>query len=538
MARLLPPTRRTLGGVGRREAVTVFAGDDHPVIARIQRGEGEVWLLACPEILDNGHLRLGDHLQLLSDLCAGRPVRFDEFSHGMANDVGVRESLVAWRLGPALALASIAVCLWFWRGRTLLGEPAPPPPPQRAEAIDSIGALGVLYTGAMSRSEGLDAYYRRYRRLLRARLGLDEAGSAREADRRLPSFRALDRARRRRRQAASPPPSRASTPPQGDFAMSDSAAVHDLANRLRAGLDRVVFGQAVVKERVLACLLAGGHALIEGAPGTAKTLLALALSRLIGSTFRRIQFTPDLMPIDLLGTNIFDQRSQSFTFVPGPVFTDVLLADEINRTPPRTQSALLEAMQERAVTIDSERRPLSPAFFVLATQNPIEYEGTYALPEAQKDRFLMRIDIDYPTPEDELGMLRAYSGGRPLHELALNELSPVTDNAGIVAAGGCGGGQVRGVDKLRVDIRVGVAATRADPSLQLGAGPRASLALLSVGRAVAVIRGRDFITPDDIKEIAPAVLAHRVIVSPEAEMEGVELDDVIERIFAKIEVPR
>jgi MoxR-like ATPase len=184
----------------------------------------------------------------------------------------------------------------------------------------------------------------------------------------------------------------------GGSVIANVADVQQFAAALRAGLDRVVIGQGAVKDGLVACLLAGGHALIEGPPGTAKTLLALSLSRLMGCEFRRIQFTPDLMPVDLLGTNIFNQKANDFQFARGPVFTDVLLADEINRTPPRTQSALLEAMQERTVTIDGVRHALSPGFFVLATQNPVEFEGTYPLPEAQKDRFLMKIGISYPEP--------------------------------------------------------------------------------------------------------------------------------------------
>jgi MoxR-like ATPase len=320
--------------------------------------------------------------------------------------------------------------------------------------------------------------------------------------------------------------------------MNTVADVHDLAQRLRASLDRVVVGQPLVKERLLACLLAGGHALLEGVPGTAKTLLALALARLLGCTFRRIQFTPDLMPIDLLGTNIFSQKTQDFTFLPGPVFTDVLLADEINRTPPRTQSALLEAMQERAVTIDGHRHPLSPAFFVCATQNPIEFEGTYPLPEAQRDRFLLKISINHPERDDELAVLRAYASGNSLHDHALAALTPLTDPAGIVRAREVVVTQVRAEEKLIAYIRDVVAATRKDDSLQLGAGPRASLALLATCRALAALRGRDFITPDDVKELAPAVLVHRVTLAPEAEMEGTSLTDVLERIFTRIEVPR
>jgi MoxR-like ATPase len=322
---------------------------------------------------------------------------------------------------------------------------------------------------------------------------------------------------------------------EAELSLSDVAA---LFGKLREQLDTVILGQERMKERTLVCLLARGHALLEGVPGTGKTLLALALSRLLGARFKRIQFTPDLMPVDLLGTNVFNQKLQDFAFQPGPVFTDLLLADEVNRTTPRTQSALLEAMQERAVTIDGERREISPIFFVIATQNPVEYEGTYPLPEAQKDRFLLKIDIGYPAAPDELAMLRAYGEGRALHEEGLNKLTPVLDAARAAAAMRAVSTQVRVEERLLAYIREVVAATRDSEGIQLGAGPRASLALLSASRAMAALRGRDFITPDDVKELAPAVLAHRVTLSPEAEMEGVDLAMVLQRIFERVEVPR
>jgi MoxR-like ATPase len=314
--------------------------------------------------------------------------------------------------------------------------------------------------------------------------------------------------------------------------------VHTAWGRLSKGLDEVVLGQPAVKEQLLLCLLAGGHGLIEGVPGTGKTLLALALSRLLGCQFRRIQFTPDLMPIDLLGTNLFDVKRQEFSFLPGPVFTEVLLADEVNRTPPRTQSALLEAMQERAVTIDGVRRPLPGVFFVLATQNPVEFEGTYPLPEAQKDRFLLKIDIAYPAAEDEVHMLRAYSEGRNLHSTGVEALEPVLDPSRLAAAIRAVATEVRVEERLLGYIREVVAATRQDEDVQLGAGPRASLALLQCSRAQAAVRGRDFITPDDVKDLARPVLAHRVTLSPEAEMEGRDLGEILRRIFERIEVPR
>jgi MoxR-like ATPase len=308
--------------------------------------------------------------------------------------------------------------------------------------------------------------------------------------------------------------------------------------QVRGQLDRVILGQPKVKEHLLVCLLAGGHALLEGVPGTGKTLLGLTLSKLLGCRFRRIQFTPDLMPVDLLGTNVFNPQSQTFDFHAGPIFTDILLADEVNRTPPRTQSALLEAMQEKAATIDGTRRPISDVFLVIATQNPIEFEGTYPLPEAQRDRFLLKITIDYPKAEEEAGILEAYAGGNRLHEVPAGAMASVLSKEALIAARqslSTGVRAEKGVQKYILDI---VRATRNNESLQFGAGPRASLALLESGRALAALRGRDFVTPDDIKELVGPVLAHRVSLAPEAEMEGLALDDILRRIFEKVEVPR
>src|SRR5438477_3219843 len=307
---------------------------------------------------------------------------------------------------------------------------------------------------------------------------------------------------------------------------------------LREQLDRVILGQDRVKLLAATTILAGGHMLLEGVPGTGKTLLSLALSRLLGCRFRRIQFTPDLMPADLLGANIFNQKSQEFAFRAGPVFTDILLADEINRTPPRTQAALLESMQENAVTVDGTRYQVSPVFTVFATQNPVEFEGTYPLPEAQRDRFLFKINIDFPEAADEARMLEAYASGKRLHDETVASLQAVVSGEELLAARRTVAMSVRVEPQIIKYIQSLVAKTRNDESVQIGAGPRASLALLEGSRASAALAGRDFITPDDVKSLVAPVLAHRVTLSPEAEMEGMALEDLLSRIFDQVEVPR
>jgi MoxR-like ATPase len=309
-----------------------------------------------------------------------------------------------------------------------------------------------------------------------------------------------------------------------------------IANTLNE-LRKVVVGQDEAIEQILVAILAEGHALIEGVPGTAKTLTVKTLSRIIGAGFSRIQFTPDLMPADITGTNIFNMQTSQFNLRKGPIFTDILLADEINRTPPKTQAALLEAMEERQVTIDGERHQLSNLFTVLATENPIEYEGTYPLPEAQLDRFLLKILIDYPPIDAENEIVARWDAGFNSRHLEQVDVLPLSD-ARLIPACRQEIKQMKtevGVQKYIVDI---VHKTRNHQSILYGASPRASVALLLCSKALAAIRGRDFSTPDDVRDIARPVLRHRLALRAEAELDGATTDAVITDILKTVEVPR
>jgi MoxR-like ATPase len=302
-------------------------------------------------------------------------------------------------------------------------------------------------------------------------------------------------------------------------------------------LRKVVVGQDEPIEQIMVSILAEGHALIEGVPGTAKTLIVKTLSRIIGADFSRIQFTPDLMPSDITGTNVFNTATSNFTLRRGPIFTDILLADEINRTPPKTQAALLEAMEERQATIDGERHHLSPLFTVLATENPIEYEGTYPLPEAQLDRFLLKILIDYPSREAEQQIVANWDAGFNSRRLENVDIVPLADGDAIAHCRQ----EVRaahmepGVQHYVVEL---VRATRRHPSVLYGASPRASVALLLCSKALSALRGREFATPDDIRDIARPVLRHRLALRAEAELDGATPDAVIADILQGVVVPR
>ncbi len=306
---------------------------------------------------------------------------------------------------------------------------------------------------------------------------------------------------------------------------------------MRAGLARVIVGSESSAFTLLVALLAGGHALLEGVPGTAKTLTVRVLARLLGVEFGRVQFTPDLMPSDVIGTTVFDQRSATFSLRRGPIFTNVLLADEINRTPPKTQAALLEAMQEGSVTIDGVTHELPPPFFVCATQNPVEFEGTYPLPEAQLDRFLVRVRTGYPAPADERALIARAVAGFDARDLDAAGVSAVVTRDELLAMQR----DVRAVhlsDALQGYVYDIVAATRTSPDVSLGASPRAALALVVAAQAAAHLDARTFATSDDVKDVATAVLAHRIILRPEAELDGTSPDDVIARVLAAVSAPQ
>ena len=314
-------------------------------------------------------------------------------------------------------------------------------------------------------------------------------------------------------------------------------AIQDATERLRAEIHKVVVGQDRALDLMLIALLSDGHVLVEGVPGVAKTLLARAFATALGIGFNRIQFTPDLMPGDVLGTNLFNFQTNGFVLTKGPIFADILVADEINRTPPKTQAALLQAMQERAVTIDGTTHPLSPAFMVIATQNPIEQEGTYPLPEAQLDRFLFKIDVGYPTRDEELTMVRVHghrTATPPIEEFGLQPVSGIAelvDMRRAVAA-------IR-LEEPIVDYVVDlVRATRGKPSLLAGASPRAANMLATSARAHAAVRGRSFVIPDDVKALVLPVLRHRVVLAPGAEVDGLSADTVLRRVVEEVRAPR
>ena len=307
------------------------------------------------------------------------------------------------------------------------------------------------------------------------------------------------------------------------------------AERLKNAISSVIVGQERAVELILSAILARGHVLLEGVPGIAKTLLAKMIAKLIHADFSRIQFTPDLMPSDVLGTSVFNMKTSEFNFHPGPIFADIILVDEVNRAPAKTQSALFEVMEERQATIDGVLHPMSEIYTILATQNPIEQEGTYKLPEAQLDRFMMKITIPYPSLEEEIEILERHNLNAQLAKLA--GVEPVITRDELL-------GMFKTVEKVFIEksllhyIASMIQQTRNSKAVFLGASPRASVALLQSSKAMALLQGRDFVTPEDIKSVAPFVLQHRLILTAEAEMEGHTPLKVVQRLIEKVEVPK
>lgn len=316
---------------------------------------------------------------------------------------------------------------------------------------------------------------------------------------------------------------------------TDLNELQQSVEKLKNEIGKVIVGQEQMVELLLTAMLAEGHVLIEGVPGVAKTLTAKLLSRSLSVGFSRIQFTPDLMPSDVIGTSVFDPKETSFQFREGPIFSNIILIDEINRAPAKTQAALFEVMEEKQVTVDGQTYRLTPPFMVVATQNPVEQEGTYHLPEAQLDRFLFKINVLYPTAEQEYEIVMKHHLASQEH--MMEQVNPVLSATDIASLRD----QVRSIrveDRLISFITAIVGNTRVHKSIYLGASPRASIGILNGAKALAAIRGRDFITPEDIIYLAPAVLRHRITLSPEKEMEGTEPDEVIGEIIKGIEVPR
>ena len=518
-------------------ALPVLATPSGPVAAVARLGRGRVILLADSAPLLNGGLPRADSAAFALAVAgeAARPVAFLETVHGYGEETGLAAlpDRALWVLG-GLALAALAL---VWSMARRLG---PPEDEERAVAPPRRGlrrgggvrpgrvrrpARGGRRGGAR-RAEAARGARRAPGRRRRARAA--RGGGAPRAR----HGRDRGRARRaRRRRPGSRPRARAA---RGGTAVTDERGrMQELHRRVAGEVEKVVVGQGEALEVLLGALSLGGHVLLEGPPGVAKTLLANATARALGLEFRRVQFTPDMLPSDVTGTMAL--RGGELRFRPGPVFANLVLADEINRTPPKTQAALLEAMQEGQVTVDGEPHPLPDPFLVVATQNPVEYEGTYPLPEAQRDRFLVRVDMGYPSEESERALLRLARRG--LAPSGLDAIAPVADAAELRAARDTVDATDVAPEVLDYLVAV-VRRTRELPSVELGASPRAAVHLLGAAKAAARLAGRDFVTPDDVARMALPVLRHRLVLTPEAELERYTPESAVRGALDAVPVPR
>ncbi len=533
--------------LGSSAALVGEAGGARSLLSVAEVGGGEILYLADPEPLENEGLGVADNAALALSLAGdeGRPVVFAEGVHGFGSSSGWAAIPEAWKL--SLGGLTAAALVFMWARGNRLGpaerESRPLPPPRR-EHVEALAA--ALARHGIARRAGRSV----------AGCGTTPPGGARRArperPRRRPrQGRDLGGARRSRaagdvgvgRDRGRPARSRPGAGPV-ERARRRWSTVKELRERVVREVRKVVVGQDHVVDVLLAATSVGGHVLLEGVPGVAKTLVAHVYARAIGIEFRRVQFTPDMLPSDLTGTMTLRPAGAGadavvgegdLAFRRGPVFTNLLLADEINRTPPKTQSALLEAMQEHQVSIDGVSHPLPDPFVVVATQNPIEYEGTYPLPEAQLDRFLAKVDVGYPSERDEVAILRL--GHRGVSPATLDDVVAVASAADLLAAR-------EEVDATTASDEVAeftvalVRRTRELPSVALGASPRAAVHLLAAARSAARLVDRSFVIPDDVVSVAPAVLRHRLLMRPEAELERFTPDDAIRIAIGSVPVPR
>ncbi len=546
--------------IGPRQAA--LYGDDTPVVLLWKIGKGQIlwWAAAAP--LTNQGLKQQDNLVLFLNAVSPIPgedprrVYWDEYFHNGGGSLWsyIERTPVKWGLLQGVLIFAAVLFTFSRRWGPIL----PPRPDSRQSPLEFVDTLGSLYRHAKATQVPASVAYRHLRLELARKLGLPadtpddtlaEAASQRLGWNRERVAASLSNASEAQHVRLPPKHvlklARELTRHSNRLIISRQAKIGEhitlehfpaLASHVRGELAKIIVGQHEAVDQLLIVLACNGHAVIEGVPGLAKTLLVKSLARVCGLNYHRVQCTPDLMPADITGTNVFNLQDSSFHLHRGPVFTDLLLVDEINRTPPRTQSALLEAMEERQVTIDGVRHELSPNFTVLATQNPIEFEGTYPLPEAQLDRFLLKIKIGYPSAEAETEILSRYETGfdpRRLDAIGLLPLPP-----GLLEAARAEIEHVKVEPSLYPYIVAIIRRTRDWPAISMGASPRAAVGLLFVARTMAAMDGRDYLLPDDVKAAAPAVLRHRVVLKPEAELEGLSTDDVIQQVLASVEVPR